>query len=481
MTAGADREEGGASTSRVAVVGAGPGGYAAAFRAADFGLDVTLIDPEAAPGGVCLYRGCIPSKALLHVAKLVEDAAAAGEFGVVFEKPTIDVERVRAWKDQVVAQLTGGLAALAKARAVRHVRGRATFSEPGRLVVERATPGREAVAFDHAIVATGSRPSIPDALRLDDPRVMTSTHALALPDVPRSLLVVGGGYIGLELGSAYAALGSRVTVVEMTESLLPGVDRDLVRPVAAAVGRRFEAIHLKTSVLGLEETRDGITARLQMAAEDRVRSETFEKVLVSVGRRPNSSGLGLENTGARVDEKGFVVVDAERRTADRGIFAIGDVAGQPMLAHKATHEGLAAAGVIAGKGDRYEPQCVPAVVFTDPEVAWCGLTETEARNAGAKVDVARFPWQASGRALTLGRGDGVTKIVSDPETGRVLGVGVCGTSAGDLIGEAALAIEMGATLEDLALTIHAHPTLSETLMEAAEVARGLGVHLKRKR
>jgi dihydrolipoamide dehydrogenase len=475
------KTEPGKKPYRVAVVGAGPGGYAAAFRAADLGLDVTLIDPEAAPGGVCLYRGCIPSKAYLHVAKVLEEAESARRWGIAFDKPEIDVDRVRAWKDEVVTQLTGGLASLAKARAVRHVRGRASFAEPGRLVVEGATPGRETVEFDYAIVATGSRPTVPEPLTLDSPRVMTSTGALALPDVPATLLVVGGGYIGLELGSVYAALGSRVTVVEMTESLLPGVDKDLVRPLTAAIEKRLEAIHLGTAVRGLKETRGGIEVSLQSKDDTGARTETYEKVLVAVGRRPNSSGLGLENTSAEIDERGFVIVDAERRTRDDRIFAVGDVAGQPMLAHKATHEGLVAAGVIAGANDRFEPRCVPAVVFTDPEIAWCGLTEIDARSAETKVDVARFPWQASGRALTLGRDSGVTKIISDPETGRVLGVGICGSSAGDLIGEAALAIEMGANVEDLASTIHPHPTLSETLMEAAEVARGLGIHMKKKR
>jgi dihydrolipoamide dehydrogenase len=466
---------------RVAVIGAGPGGYAAAFRGADLGLDVALIDPEPAPGGVCLYRGCIPSKAYLHVAHLLNESRAAEAWGVRFERPRIDIERLRAWKDEVVATLTGGLTGLAKARNVRHVRGRATFVDPRRLVVEGVEPGRETIEVDNVIVATGSRPSIPEALALESARIMTSTDALALPDVPPSLLIVGGGYIGLELGTVYAALGSRVTLVEMADSLLPGVDRDLVRPVAAAVKEGFEEIHLRTSVEQLEETKAGIVATLKGAGEASSRLLTFDKVLVAVGRRPNSSGLGLENTAVQIDERGFIVVDEARRTGERNVFAIGDVAGEPMLAHKATHEGLTAAGVIAGGADRYDPRCVPAVVFTDPEIAWCGLTETEGRAAGIEISVSRFPWQASGRAQTLGRSDGVTKIVSESASGRVLGVGICGRSAGDLIGEAALAVEMGAVVEDLAATIHAHPTLSETLMEAAEVARGLGIHLKKKR
>jgi len=464
---------------RVVVVGAGPGGYAAAFRAADLGLDVTLIDPEVNPGGVCLYRGCIPSKALLHVASVLREAHEAEAWGVSFTEPRIDVRKLREWKNGVVSRLTSGLSSLAKARGVRQIQGRATFADAHALTVDAAGSGRQRVEFDNAIIATGSRPALPDALSLDSDRVMTSTGALELSDVPGALLVVGGGYIGLELGTVYAALGSRVTVVEVTEQLLPGVDSDLVRPLAASVGRTFEAVHLATGVEQLRETAEGISATLKSAKQG-TREIVFDKVLVATGRRPNSSGLGLENTAVSVTEEGFIEVDEQRRTKQPDIFAIGDVAGQPMLAHKATHEGTLAAGVIAGGPELWEPRAIPAVVFTDPEIAWCGLTESEARASGAAVAISRFPWQASGRALTLGRAEGVTKVLHEPETGRVLGVGICGHSAGELIAEGVLAIEMGAVVEDLAACIHPHPTLSETVMEAAEVGRGLSVHVKRK-
>lgn len=472
-------EKSGAS-SRVAVIGAGPGGYAAAFRAADLGLEVTLIDPETNPGGVCLYRGCIPSKAFLHVARVIREAREADAWGVSFAAPRIDVVKLREWKESVVTKLTSGLAALAKARGVRQIQGRATFVDAHTLIVDGARPGRHKVEFDNAIIATGSRPALPDALVLDSERVMTSTGALELREVPGSLLIVGGGYIGLELGTVYAALGSRVTVVEMTEQLLPGVDADLVRPVAAAVGRTFEAVHLATGVERLHETTDGIAVTLK-PVKGESREVVFDKILVATGRRPNSSGLGLENTAVTVNDAGFIEVDAQRRTKQSNVFAIGDVAGQPMLAHKATHEGTLAADVIAGAATLWEPRAIPAVVFTDPEIAWCGLTETQARAGGVAVEVSRFPWQASGRALTLDRAEGVTKILHEPESGRVLGVGICGHSAGELIAEGVLAIEMGAVVEDVAASIHPHPTLSETMMEAAEVARGLSVHVKRKR
>lgn len=465
---------------RVAVLGAGPGGYAAAFRAADRGLDVTLIDPEANPGGVCLYRGCIPSKAFLHVAHLLREADDATEWGVTFGNPRIDIAKLREWKDEIVAKLTGGLASLAKARGVKQIQGRATFVDTNVLTIDGARPGRHKLEFDDAIIATGSRPALPDALALDSERIMTSTDALELRDVPESLLVVGGGYIGLELGSVYAALGARVTIVEMTDHLLPGVDADLVRPVAGMLSRSFEAVRLSTGVVRVRETGEGIAATLKLQSGES-QEAVFQKVLVATGRRPNSSGLGLENTSVTVSESGFIEVDAQRRTTQPNVFAIGDVAGQPMLAHKATHEGTLAADVIAGGTAVWEPRAIPAVVFTDPEIAWCGLTETQARADGLTVEVARFPWQASGRAMTLGRAEGVTKILHEPESGRVLGVGICGHSAGDLIAEAVVAMEMGAVVEDLAASIHPHPTLSETVMEAAEVALGRSVHFKRKR
>jgi dihydrolipoamide dehydrogenase len=465
---------------RLLVVGAGPGGYAAAFRAADLGLDVTLVDPEATPGGVCLYRGCIPSKAYLHVARLLREAAGAADIGVRFAEPAVDIDRLRAWKNEVVGKFTSGLALLGKARRVRFVRGRATFLDAKTAVVDGESSRREQVSFDYAIVATGSRPAIPESLALESDRVMTSTGALDLPDVPQSLLVVGAGYIGLELGTVYAALGSRVTVVEMTDRILTGVDADLAKPVKAAALASFASLQLDTKVESVELVGEGVSVLLRSAEGSEATEHTFDKVLVSVGRKPNSSGLGLETTRVELDERGFVRVDAERRTAEPSIFAIGDVAGQPLLAHKATHEGTTAAEVIAGHKTAFEPRAVPAVVYTDPEVAWCGLMQEEAARDGREVRVATFPWQASGRALTLARTDGLTKLVYDPETEQVLGVGIAGAGAGELIAEAVLAIEMGAVLEDLAATIHPHPTLSETVMEAADVARGLSVHLKKK-
>jgi len=470
-----------ATPKRVVVIGAGPGGYAAAFRAADLGLDVTLVDPEPKPGGVCLHRGCIPSKAYLHVAGLLREAENAETLGIRFAKPVVDIERLRAWKDEVVGKLTSGLAALGKARRVRYVQGRATLSDARSLVVDGTTSGRETLRFDFAIVATGSRPAVPEALTLDSERVVTSTGALELPDIPPTLLVVGAGYIGLELGTVYAALGSRVTVVEMTDRILAGVDQDLARPVKAAATKAFEALRLGTKVASIEETATGIAVQLVSASGGAATTSVFDKVLVAVGRKPNSSGLGLETTNVEIDAAGFIIVDAERRTREPSIFAIGDVAGQPLLAHKATHEGTTAAEVIAGRKTAFAPRVVPAVVYTDPEIAWCGLTEEQAEHEGRKVEIGVFPWQASGRALTLARPDGSTKVVVDPGTQRVLGVGITGVGAGELIAEAALAVEMGAVVEDLAATIHPHPTLSETLMEAAEVARGLSVHLKKKR
>jgi len=467
------------STS-VAVVGGGPGGYACAFRAADLGLDVTLIDPEPHPGGVCLYRGCIPSKTYLHVAALLTEAEQAREWGVSFGQPSIDVGALRAWKDRVVGQLTGGLGKLCEAKGVSFVRGRATFRTGRRLHVDCVDPRSVEVEFEHAVVATGSRPTTVAELLPGSRRVMSSTAALELEDVPASLLVVGGGYIGLELGTVYAALGSRVTIVEMTGSLLPGVDADLVRVVARALERRVEAIRLNTRVSSLEERPDGLLATLT-DGDGKAEEASFDKVLVAVGRQPNSSGLGLSETAVETDDRGFIRVDAQRRTAEPTIFAIGDVVGGTQLAHKATHEGLTAAEVIAGGAAEFAPAAIPAVVFTDPELAWCGLTETEARRDGRKVKVARFPWQASGRAATLGRTEGLTKLVIDEESERVLGVAMVGGGAGELIAEGALAIEMGAVADDLAATIHPHPTLSETVMEAAEVFHGRSVHLHRRR
>jgi dihydrolipoamide dehydrogenase len=464
--------------AELVVVGAGPGGYAAAFLAADLGMDVTVVDPEPHPGGVCLYRGCIPSKALLHVAQVIHESRRAAEWGVTFAEPEIDLDRVRTWKDDVVGKLTGGLGQLTKQRKIRHLRGRATFVDGTMLSVETEDGGSTSLPFRHAIVATGSRPTTIPGFPTDSKRVMDSTVALEIEEVPGRLLVVGGGYIGLELGSAYAALGSKVTVVEMLPGLLPGADTDLVRPLARKLSAEFDEILLETKVADVVEQKNGVKVTLE-GEEVEKPTRIFDRVLVAVGRRPNSEGLGLDNTRVDVDEQGFVRVDAQLRTAEPTVFAIGDVVGQPMLAHKASHEGRVAVEAIAGHKVAFDPAAIPAVVFTDPEVAWCGLTETEAKRDGRKVTVARFPWAASGRAKTLGRDDGMTKLIVDPETERILGVGIVGPGAGELIAEGVLAVEMAALATDLKLSIHPHPTLSETVMEAAEVFFGQSTHVYR--
>ncbi len=439
----------GTKNLRIAVVGGGPGGYAAAFLAADFGMQVTLIDPEANPGGVCLYRGCIPSKALLHVAKLIEESQQAKNWGIEFPRPKIDLSRLRGWKENVVKKLTGGL-------------------------------GQLSLTFDRIILATGSRPAIIPALKLDSPRLMDSTGALNLEDIPASLLVVGGGYIGLELGSVYAALGTRVTVVEMLPGLLPGADRDLVLPLHKRLDKMFETILLNTTVASLKEDNAGIRATFEgPSVKENNREKTFDRVLVSVGRKPNSEIPGLENTQVQVSPRGFIEVNKQLQTADPAIFAIGDIVGEPMLAHKASHEGRVAVDAIAGHKVAFEPNAIPAVVFTDPEVAWCGLTETQAENENREIKVAKFPWGASGRAVTLDRPEGMTKLIIDPQTERVLGVGIVGAGAGELIAEGVLAIEMAALASDVAMTIHPHPTLSETVMESAEVFFGTSTHVFR--
>jgi dihydrolipoamide dehydrogenase len=454
--------------AELAVIGAGPGGYAAAFKAAELGLQVTLIDPEANPGGVCLHRGCIPSKALLHVAKLVSETAEAGAIGVTFAKPKIDVDKVRAWKDEVVGKLTGGLGTKVEHKKLTYVRGTAKFKDDATLNVTADDGQAGEMTFEQAILATGSRPIMLPGVDSGSKRVIDSTGALDLADVPSTLLVIGGGYIGLELGSAYQALGSKVSVVEMTNGLLPGCDRDLVSVLKRRLETKFEAIMLSTKVADLKELKTGV----QVTLEDKKGQQTkqkFAKVLVAIGRRPNTEDLGLEKAGVALDEKGFVKVDGQRRTQVPNIFAIGDIAGEPMLAHKAYAEAAVAAEAAAGRKAVYDPRAIPAVVFTDPEIAWFGLTETEARAAKRKVKTAKLPWRGVGRTLTLGREDGITKLIIDPESERVLGVAVAGPGAGELIAEGVLALEMAAVAADLRGTIHPHPTLSETIYEAAEM------------
>jgi len=462
---------------QLVVVGAGPGGYAAAFLAADLGLSVALVDPEVNPGGVCVYRGCIPSKALLHVAKLLDESRHAAAWGIDFGEPAIDLDKLRAFKNNVVKKNTSGTGQLVKIRKVHYLQGRAEIVDAHNLRVTLAAGGEEHVQFEHAILATGSTPAIPPMLKVDDPRVMDSTAALDLPDIPKSLLVVGGGYIGLELGSVYAALGSAVTVVEMTAGLLPGADRDLVDVLAKRVGQTMKSVLLETKVVKVTPETAGVRVTLEGNVDPK--EQVFDRVLVSVGRRPNSKIPGLEKTHVQVDQRGFIMVDEQRRTHEPSIFAIGDVVGEPMLAHKASHEGRVAVEVMAGENVAFAPRAIPAVVFTDPELAWAGLTEAQAKNDSREVKVAKFPWGASGRAATLDRTDGLTKLILDPATERLLGVGLVGPGAGELIAEGVLAIEMGATATDLKLTIHPHPTLSETLMESAEVFFGQATHVYR--
>jgi dihydrolipoamide dehydrogenase len=466
------------SNLRVAVVGGGPGGYAAAFLAADLGMKVTLIDPEANPGGVCLYRGCIPSKALLHVAKLIDESHQAKNWGVEFADPKIDLGKLRTWKEGVVKKLTGGLGQLAKQRSVQYVQGKGAFENSNTLRIKRNNGSEESMTFDRIIIATGSRPAVIPSLKLDSQRMMDSTGALDLQDIPKTLLVIGGGYIGLELGSVYAALGTRVTCVEMMPGLLPGADRDLVQPVHKRLEKAFESILLNTTVASLKEEKNGIRATFE-GKDVKEKEKVFDRVLMSVGRKPNSEIPGLDKTRVKVGPKGFIQVNNQLQTDDPAIFAIGDVVGEPMLAHKASHEGRTAVEVIAGHKYTFEPAAIPAVVFTDPEVAWAGLTETQAQAQGREIKVAKFPWGASGRAVTLDRTDGLTKLLIDPKTERVLGVGIVGAGAGEMIAEGVLAIEMAALAGDVELTIHPHPTLSETVMQAAEVFYGTSTDMYR--
>lgn len=460
-----------AADTDVLVVGGGPGGYAAAFRAADLGLKVTLVNAEAKLGGVCLLRGCIPSKTLLYLTGLIHAARAAGDMGVEFGEPKVNLKKLRGWKEQVVDTLAEGLAGLCEQRGIKVVRGRARFA--GSQEVRLEDSDTESISFEHAIVATGSSP-IPLPGVAFKKRILNSGDALALNEIPGTLLVVGGGYVGLELGMVYAALGSKVTLVEAADRLLSGADPDLVEPLADTIGNLFEAVHLNTSVAALEEKKNHVEATLEGEKDS---AAGFERVLVAVGRKPNTQDLGLDSTAVELADDGRIVVDEQRRTADGRIFAVGDAAGGLMLAHEAMVEGKVAAEVIAGEPAAFDARAIPAVVYTEPQIAWCGLTEAEARAQEREVKVTRFPWRASGRALSMGAAAGLTKLISDPETGRLLGAGIVGREAEALIAEAVLAIEMGAVARDLGLIVHPHPTLSETLGEAAEAFFERAVHI----
>ncbi len=460
----------------IIVIGAGPGGYAAAFYAADLGMEVTLIDKAANPGGVCLYRGCIPSKALLHVAKLINEAEEAKNWGIEFSKPKIDLNKLREWKNSVVAKLTGGLGILSKQRKINYIVGTARFSNSTTIKVDKADGSSLDLKFEKVIIATGSVITEIPAFNINSKRVLNSTTALDLPEIPKSLLVIGGGYIGLELGSVYNSLGTKVSVVEMTPGLLPGADRDLVAFLAKNIQKKFDKIMLSSKVLELKDQGNSISVKIQ-TADGNIIDQSYDFVLMSIGRRPDTKGLGLDNTNVKVNQRGWIIVNEKMQTSDTNIYAIGDISGEPMLAHKASHEGRVAVDAIAGHKVAFEPKAIPAVVFTDPEIAWAGLTEIQAKEKNIKYEVAKFPWAASGRATTLDRSDGVTKLIIDPADQRLLGLGICGPGAGELIAEGVLAIEMGANITDLKLTIHPHPTLSETIMESAEVFFGQSTHM----
>ncbi|MBI2419791.1 MAG: dihydrolipoyl dehydrogenase [Ignavibacteriales bacterium] len=462
--------------TQLVVIGAGPGGYAAAFYAADMGMQVTLIDKEKNPGGVCLYRGCIPSKALLHIAKLVAETKESHKWGVTYEAPKIDLDKIREWKNSIINKQVGGLGQLSKQRKINYIQGIAQFTSSSTLSVERMDGGAvKELEFDNCIIATGSVIATIPSLMIDSKRLLNSTSALDLPAIPKSLLVIGGGYIGLELGSVYHALGSEVSVVEVAPGLLPGADRDLVAYLDRMLKSKFKSIMLNSKVVGMKEVADGIA--VQIEDKDGKASEmVYDYVLMSIGRKPVTAGLGLEKTKVTITPRGFIEVSAQLQTNDAKIYAIGDIAGDPMLAHKASHEARVAVEAILGHKVAFEPNAIPAVVFTDPEIAWAGLTETQARERGLKYEVAKFPWAASGRATTLDRNDGVTKLLIDSSTQRIIGIAICGAGAGELIAEGVLALEMGATVEDLKLSIHPHPTLSETVMEAAEVYFGQSSH-----
>jgi dihydrolipoamide dehydrogenase len=462
-----------ATKTELVVVGAGPGGYAAAFYAADLGKKVVLVERDNRLGGVCLNRGCIPSKALLHAAHTITSARESEHRGITFAPPSIDTTKLRAWKDSILAKLSGGIAQLAKMRGVQVIYGRGYFEDSKTLRVE-TDQGQQFLSFDHAIIAVGSKSAMPKAFDLGNPRVMTSREALEVEDVPENLLVVGGGYIGMELGTVYATLGSKVVLVEALSAILTGADPDLIRPVMAYAKKAFKEVRLNTKVSKMATS--GKQIKVEFELDGQKKEEHFDRVLVAVGRAPNSQDLGLENTKVALDEKGFIKVNEKQQTSDPSIYAIGDIAGGVLLAHKATKEGRIAVEVINGEESTMSGTIIPAVVFTDPEVAWCGLTEAEAKDKGIEIKTSKFPWGASGRALSSDRPDGLTKLIIDPETERILGVGIVGHGAAELIAEGVLAVEMGATAKDLALAVHPHPTLSETLMEAAEAFYGHATH-----
>jgi dihydrolipoamide dehydrogenase len=463
----------------VIVLGAGPGGYAAAFYAADLGRSVTLIEMDESLGGVCLNRGCIPSKALIHATDIMKEAEHAAEFGISFSKPKLELDKLRQWKQSVIGKLSGGIKSLAKARKVDVIHGRGILEDSTTLRVE-TDKGQRFLEFKNLILATGSKPALPAAFDLGNKRIMTSTEALEVEDVPKKLLVVGGGYIGMELGTVYAALGSKITLAEAGPGILAGADADLVRPVMARAKKAFEDIRFNVRVQKMATK--GKTIEVTIEDEKGKKSvETFDKVLVSIGRSPNSENIGIENTKIKLDDRGYVKTNDQLQTNESHIYAIGDICGGILLAHKASKEAKIAVDAMCGDANRSKDIMIPAVVFTDPEVAWVGLTETEAKEQGIKVNVAKFPWAASGRALTLDRTDGLTKLILEPETDRVLGVGIVGVGAGDLIGEGCVAVEMGANAEDLAEITHPHPTLNETVMEAAEAFYGHSAHAAPKR
>jgi dihydrolipoamide dehydrogenase len=460
------------------IIGAGPGGYAAAFLAADLGMNVTLIDKEKNPGGVCLYRGCIPSKALLHAAEIISTADEAVSFGLDFGKPSIDLDKLRSWKNDVVLKLTSGLGQLTKQRKIDYVQGTAKFISNDKIEILCSDGISKQFEFENAVIASGSSITNFPGLSLNSDKLLDSTTALDITNIPGSMLVIGGGYIGLELGTVYSSLGTKVSVVEMLPRILSGADPDLAAILQKSLAKKFTSIMTDTKVKAIVE--NGTALKVTLEDKDKKSfDQEFDKVLVSIGRRPDTKGLGLENTDVKLDQKGFVITDISKRTSVKNIFAIGDIAGEPMLAHKASHEGRVAVEVIHGLKAAFEPKAIPAVVFTDPEVAWAGLTETEAKEKGIKYSLAKFPWAASGRAMTLGRTDGLTKIIFDPDTERILGIGIVGSRAGDMISEGVLAIEMGANATDLKLTIHPHPTLSETIMESAEMFFGQSTHIYR--